>query len=117
MMADNFFTAAEWMAGLRLLNQLTHTDNKQQKRNAATLVTYGLVGAWLLLPFASTALRLFSSITGKGMEQSARLKKLSHKVHPEAELLYLSLRNAIIAEKAYYLTQRWCPGIIPGLTS
>jgi hypothetical protein len=99
--ADNFFTAAEWMAGLRLLNQLT------QKRDLAAIGTYGLVGAWLLLPFASSALRLLSAITGKGLEPSARLKKLSHQVHPEAELLSLSWRNAIIAEKAYYLTQTY----------
>jgi hypothetical protein len=107
MMADNFFTATECMAGLRLVNQLTHKANKPQKRDLAAIGTYGLVGAWLLLPFASSTLRLFSSITGKGMEPSARLKKLSHQVHPEAELLYLSLRNAIIAEKAYYLTQTY----------
>jgi pheromone shutdown protein TraB len=59
------------------------------------------------LPVVSNMTRLVSSVTGEGMEQSARLKKLSHKLHPEAELLYLSLRNAVIAEKAYHLAQTY----------
>ena len=106
ILADNFFTAAEWIGGMRLINQMIRNDNKP-KRDFIASLTYGLAGAWLLLPVVSNLTRLLSSITGEGTEQSARLKKLSHKLHPEAELLYLSLRNAVIAEKAYYLAQTY----------
>ena len=105
ILADNFFTAAEWIGGMRLINQMIRND--RPKGGFVASLTYGLAGAWLLLPVVSNMTRLVSSITGEGMEQSARLKKLSHKLHPEAELLYLSLRNAVIAEKAYYLTQTY----------
>jgi hypothetical protein len=101
IIADNFFTAAEWIGGMRLINQMIRNGG------FVASLTYGLAGAWLLLPVVSNMTRLMSSITGEGMEQSARLKKLSHKLHPEAELLYLSLRNAVIAEKAYYLAQTY----------
>jgi hypothetical protein len=99
ILADTFFTAAGWIGGMRLISQLS--------RNIGFVpsLAYGLAGAWLLLPTVSNMTRLVSSITGEGTEQSARLKKLSHKLHPEAELLYLSLRNAVIAEKAYHLAQ------------
>jgi hypothetical protein len=90
---------------MRLINQMIRND--RPKGGFVASLTYGLAGAWLLLPVVSNMTRLVSSITGEGMEQSARLKKLSHKLHPEAELLYLSLRNAVIAEKAYYLTQTY----------
>ena len=106
ILADNFFTAAEWIGGMRLINQLIRHAAKPQIGFVASLA-YGLAGAWLLLPVVSNMTRLVSSITGEGMEQSARLKKLSHKLHPEAELLYLSLRNAVIAEKAYHLAQTY----------
>jgi hypothetical protein len=106
IMADNFFTAAEWIGGMRLISQMIRNDNKPKRGFVASL-TCGLAGAWLLLPVVSNMTRLVSSITGEGMEQSAGLKKLSHKLHPEAELLYLSLRNAVIAEKAYHLAQTY----------
>jgi hypothetical protein len=106
ILADNFFTAAGWIGGTRLISQLIRNDTKSQ-RGFVTSLAYGLAGAWLLLPVVSNMTRLVSSITGEGMEQSARLKKLSHKLHPEAELLYLSLRNAVIAEKAYYLAETY----------
>jgi hypothetical protein len=104
ILADNFFTAAGWIGGMRLISELIHNDNKPQRGFVASLA-YGLAGAWLLLPAVSNMTRLVSSIIGEGTKQSARLKKLSHKLHPEAELLYLSLRNAVIAEKAYHLAQ------------
>lgn len=106
IVADNFFTAAWWIGGMRLISQLLRHDTKPKRGFVASL-TYGLAGAWLLLPVVSNMTRLVSAITGEGMEQSARLKKLSHKLHPEAELLYLSLRNAVIAEKAYHLAQMY----------
>jgi hypothetical protein len=106
ILADNVFTAAGWIGGTRLINQLIRNDTKPPRRFVTSLA-YGLAGAWLLLPVISNMTRLVSAITGEGMEQSARLKKLSHKLHPEAELLYLSLRNAVIAEKAYYLAQTY----------
>jgi hypothetical protein len=104
LLADNLFSAAGWIGGKRLINQLIRHDAKPQ-RGFVTHLAYGVAGAWLLLPVVSNMTCLVSAITGEGMEQSARLKKLSHKLHPEAELLYLSLRNAVIAEKAYYLAQ------------
>jgi pheromone shutdown protein TraB len=104
ILADNFFTTAEWIGGMRAISQLIRNGNKL-KRGFVASFAYGLAGAWLLLPVVSNMTRLVSSITGEGMKQSARLKKLSHKLHPEAELLYLSLRNAVIAEKAYHLAQ------------
>jgi hypothetical protein len=106
LLADNVFTAAGWIGGTRLINQLIRHDTKPQ-RGFATNLAYGVASVWLLLPVVSNVARLVSAITGEGMEQSARLKKLSHKLHPEAELLYLSLRNAVIAEKAYYLAQTY----------
>ena len=106
ILADNVFTAAGWIGGMRLISQLIRNDTKSQRGFVANLA-YGLASAWLLLPVVSNMTRLGSSITGEGTEQSARLKKLSHKLHPEAELLYLSLRNAVIAEKAYYLAQTY----------
>lgn len=109
LLADNAFTAMGWMAGVKLLQSARRTlrgeegdeGNKRNGVGKATLLT--LAGAWMLLPFASSTVQLFSSITGVGLEQSAELKKLSHKLHPEAELLYLTLRNTVIAEKEDFL--------------
>jgi hypothetical protein len=92
ILADNVFTAAGWIGGMRLISQLIRNDTKSQRGFVANLA-YGLASAWLLLPVVSNMTRLGSSITGEGTEQSAHLKKLSHKLHPEAELLYLSLRR------------------------
>ncbi len=106
LLADTVFPAAGWIGGRRLINQMIrHAANPQ--RGFITSLAYGLAGAWLLLPVVSNMTCLVSAMPGEGMEQSARLKKLSHKLHPEAELLYLSLRNAVIAEKAYYLAQTY----------
>jgi hypothetical protein len=106
ILADNVFSAAGWIGGMRLINQMIRNDTKPQRGSISSLA-YGLAGAWLLLPVVSNMTLLVSSITGEGMKLSTRLKKLSHKLHPEAELLYLSLRNAVIAEKAYYLAQMY----------
>jgi hypothetical protein len=75
IIADNVFTAVGWIGGMRLINQMIRNDNKP-KKGFATKLTYGLAGAWLLLPVVSNMTRLVSSVTGEGMEQSARLKKL-----------------------------------------
>jgi hypothetical protein len=97
LLADNAFSAGEWIAGYRLLQK--KGDTKERQRNI-------MLGAWLLLPFAANIARLTSAVTGVGLKQTAALKKLSHKLHPEAELLYLTFRNTVIAEKMDYLAQR-----------
>jgi hypothetical protein len=89
ILADNFFPAAEWIGGMRLINQLIRHAAKPQ-RGFITSLAYGLAGAWLLLPVVSNMTRLISSITGEGMEQSARLKncrinsirKLNFSIYP-----------------------------------
>lgn len=96
LLADNAFSAGEWIAGYQLL---------QKKGNAKERRKNLVLGAWLLLPFAANIARLTSAVTGIGLKQTAALKKLSHRLHPEAELLYLTFRNAVIAEKMEYLAK------------
>lgn len=96
LLADNAFSAAEWIAGYQLLQK--KGDTKERQKNL-------VLGAWLLLPFAANIARLTSAVTGIGLKQTAALKKLSHKLHPEAELLYLTFRNAVIAEKMEFLAK------------
>jgi hypothetical protein len=94
MMLDTTFTGIEWFAGMKLL--------KKGRKNPLNL----LVGVWLVLPFLTNLLRLGSAFSGIGQQQSGALKKISHKLHPEADLLYLTIRNAVIAEKTKYLLRR-----------
>jgi hypothetical protein len=98
LMADTAFSGIEWMAGINMLK------SKNQKAKINKGARY-LVGAWLLLPFISNVLRLGSAFIGAGQKQTGELKKLSHRLHPEADFLYLTLRNAVIAEKEKYLME------------
>lgn len=97
LMADNALASVEWMQGFKMMK-----DKKGGKGERAVKIA---AASWLLLPFAANMFRLFSTITGKGMSQSGKLKRLSHKLHPETDLLYLTLRNALIAEKEVFLAK------------
>ncbi|GEM_PF-5253622 len=108
LIADNAFTAIQWIAGMRMLSGLLRKGRHregQRKKSASQLGLQGITALWLLLPFASTVLRLGSHLFGVGERKSAALKKLSHRLHPETELLYLSVRNAVIAEKVEYFAK------------
>lgn len=94
LLLDNVLSVVEWNIGQKLLKR-----GIKGKRNSL------LLGTWFVMPIVTSFIRLFSSVTGKGNEMSGRLKRLSHTFHPETEILYLSLRNAIIAEKMEYITQ------------
>jgi hypothetical protein len=93
LMVDTAFSGVEWMAGMRLI--------KNRKKKPLNF----LIGAWLLMPFVTNVLRLVSAFIGRGQKHTGELKKISHRLHPEADLLYLTVRNAVIAEKAAYIMQ------------
>ena len=99
---DNAASAAAWFAGTKLLKKTTLEVRKGNYKSA--LVT-GLIGGWLVIPFAVNAIRLGSSFSRIGEKETNRLKRFSHKIHPETEILYLTLRNAVIAEKAKTLAK------------
>lgn len=91
LLVDNIIPVTEWYMGQKLLK-------KKGLRGGKAFI----LSTWLMLPFATNVMRLISSVTGKGQEATSRLKRLSHSLHPEAEVLYLTLRNAVIAEKLIY---------------
>lgn len=94
LMVDNGATALQWVQGYKLL--------KSKKKNP-DIFSRLLISGWLMLPFIANSLRLISVITNKGLKQTAALKKLSHKLHPEADFIYLTIRNALIAEKNTFI--------------
>lgn len=99
---DNALSAAGWYLGTNLLKRsVKHGKNGDIRK--ATL--NAIVAGWLIMPFAINALRLGSTALKIGEEKTNKLKRLSHRLHPETELLYLTLRNAVIAEKAKTLAR------------
>jgi len=106
ILADNILPTLSWTTGMRMLsNMISGVRTDRKKRNLPWLVLYGGAAAWLLLPGVANFLHLGSSIAGVGQSKTAKLKQFSHKLHPEADLLYLSLRNAILAEKMDYFAE------------
>lgn len=91
LLADNGLAALEWMHGMKLL--------KKEEGRTLPDISRLLLGGWLLFPSLVNVARLASAFTGIGIRQTGELKKLSHVLHPEVDFLYLTLRNAIIAEK------------------
>ena len=100
---DNAASAAGWFAGTKLLKK-SLAQSKERKYRQALLT--GVIGSWMVMPFAINALRLGSSMLRVGEAETGKLKRFSHKVHPEAEVMYLTLRNAVIAEKAKSLARK-----------
>ena len=94
LLADNALAGIEWMHGMKLLQ-------RKEGKNMPKIVQT-MLGAWLIFPSFANMVRMASCYTGIGMRQSGALKKLSHKLHPEVDFLYLTLRNAIIAEKEIF---------------
>lgn len=104
--ADNFLAAVQWVAGVRMFSNLVYRNKEQKKkRSAADYIARAIVAGWLVLPFAANILRLGSTIFNVGQDETARLKRFSHKAHPETDILYLNIRNAVIAEKLKYLAE------------
>jgi hypothetical protein len=94
LLMDTSVPAVEWMMGLNILKQ----KRSRTGRELRTVTAF-----WLMMPFLTNILHMSSAMLGRGQRITANLKRLSHKLHPEAELLILTLRNAIFAEKAKYL--------------
>ena len=99
---DNALSAGGWFLGQKLLKKNLGKNSKQGVRSTSLQL---LLAGWLMLPFAVNTLRLGSTMLRVGEVETNKLKRLSHKLHPEAELLYLTLRNAVIAEKAVSLAK------------
>lgn len=95
LLLDNSMSVWKWSQGMKLLSRTAGA------RKPVRLFRY-LTAGWLLFPFFANAIRLASVFTGVGLKYSAQLKKLAHRLHPDSDLLFLTIRNALIAEKNEY---------------
>jgi hypothetical protein len=84
---------------------MTNKNTNNKKRSFLKNIAYAGLAGWLLFPSIANMLHLGSTIAGTGQSATAALKKISHKLHPEIDILYLTLRNAVIAEKLSYLAK------------
>lgn len=106
LLADNVLTAAQWAIGMRILKNLLKGINEKKKHKISDYITHVGVAGWLLLPFAANMLRLGSTVFGIGQNKTSAFKRFAHKAHPETDILYLNIRNAVIAEKIKYLAEK-----------
>lgn len=106
LLADNASSTIQWIAGIKMFqNMFAGRKPTERKRSPGEWLIYAGLAGWMLIPFSANMLHLASTFIGKGESQTASLKKFSHRLHPEADLLYLSLRNAVIAEKLVYFAK------------
>lgn len=106
LLLDTGVSTTQWFVGYRMLQSLLGGNDKKKKQSVAQKVVVGGIAAWMLLPTLATMLRLGSSFMGVAEKETSALKRFAHKVHPESEVLFLTVRNAAIAEKVSFFAQK-----------
>lgn len=106
--AENLMAIAEAGLGSNLLTKAKkELKTKQISRRKFLRVTGAVaLASYLSTPLLASLSRAASIFTNVGHGPTAEFQKISHKLHPEADLFVLTLRNAILAQKEQWLMEK-----------
>lgn len=81
-------------------------NKKISRRKFLELGGRATLASWLSIPLISSLGRIITAFTEVGHGPTAELKKISHQLHPEVDLLILTLSNIIFVQKEQWLMEK-----------
>lgn len=95
------------VATIPLFDKIYRREHKKpcSRRQFLKNIVTATGAAYLSLPSISQLIRAWSSDSGIGERTTARLYKSVQKIHPETTIFVATLRDAVLAQKMYYLLE------------